>query len=187
MFVTLTRRHLCPARCADQRVEGQPRPLRRSVRAELEQRIECGGRLALCLVRATQRDEARGELDPRLRGLERRAALLEAVNRVLEEWTGPRVIAAGGREHAFGQVGSGPERSGSDQSFQLAQGVELRRGFLEIAARDPRAEEELDGRGPVELALLGHVAKQPFEELDRPERLASVERQAGAAQLGRRG
>ena len=65
------------------RAEEPPRPLGLRVRLEFEQALQGRGRLVLGRIRATQRGQAGGELDPRLGRLERRTAPLEAVYGVL--------------------------------------------------------------------------------------------------------
>ena len=153
---------------------------------QLEQAIQRRGRLALGQLGSTQGGEARGQLDPRLRGLERRAAPLEAIDGVLEQRPRPLVLAARGLEQSLGQLGGGAQRLGPDQPLDLAQGLERRARLLELAARDPGADQQLERRRAIEPALGGRLAQQPLDQLDRPARLALVERQAGSAELRRR-
>ena len=68
-------------------------------------------------------------------------------------------------------------------ALDLAQGLERRARLLELTPRDPGADQKLERRGTVELALGGRLAQQPLDQLDRSARVASVERQAGSAEL----
>ena len=88
-------------------------------------------------------------------------------------------------EHALGQVDARPQRRGADHPLDLAELLEGRARLVELAARDPGADEQLERRARSSFGAPGS-AQQPLEKLDSPARLAAVEREAGAAELGRR-
>ena len=141
----------------------------------------------LSRIAATQGDEAGRELDPRPCRLERRAASFEAIDGILEQRPSALVVAAGGRKHALRHVGAGADRLRAGQPLDLAQRVERRGRFLELTARDARADQQLESRSAVQLRCAGTWRSTRSSELGRPKRLAPVERQAGAAELRRPG
>jgi hypothetical protein len=95
------------AAAPDRAVEQPARPLGLGVGRELDQAIPRSDRLALGLIDATQRSQARGKLDAHLAGLEGCPASLEAVQGVLQKRPGPLVLPAGGRQDPFGQIRAG--------------------------------------------------------------------------------
>ena len=135
-------------------------------------------------VGSTQRDEGRRQLDPRPGRLVRRAAALEPVDRVLEQGARPVVLAQRGREHALGPVGDGAERFGVGDPRDVPQRRERDGRLAEVAVPDPGVDEQLEGREAVERAGRGELAQEPLGEVCGLLRLARVERQAPAAELG---
>src|SRR5215207_661292 len=121
-----------------------------------------------------------------MRGLERRADPLEAIDGVLEQRPRPLVLAARRREQSLGQLRGGAQRLGPDQPLDLPQGLQRRARLLELTLRYPGADQMLERRGTVKLALGGRLAQQPLDQLDRPPRLARIERQPSPAELRRR-
>src|ERR687898_656585 len=132
-------------------------------------------RLALGRIRATQRGQAGGERDPRQGRLERCAAPLEAIDGVLQQCPSTVVVASCGLQHALGQIDGGSQRRRIDQSLDLAQWRESRARLIKLAARDPGTDQQLEGGGAIQHAVRGHLAQQPLEQLDSPERIALIE------------
>ena len=104
---------------APRRLEESPRAFRLRARPELDQRLQGGCHFSLGRVGTAQREQGRGELDPRQRGFERPAAPFEAIHGILEQRPRAVVITAGGQEHPLGQVGMGPHRRGADEPLDL--------------------------------------------------------------------
>ena len=96
------------------------------------------------------------------------------------------MLAARGLEQTLGQLRGGAQRLGPHEPLELLQGLERRARLLELTPRHPGADQQLERRGAVKLALRGRLAQQPLDQLDRPARIALVERQAGPAELRRR-
>ena len=108
------------ARGRRRRGEDPPRPPGVELRAQPEQAIQRGGRLALGHLGAAEREQARGKLEPRPRGLERRAAALEAVDRVLEQRASATVVAAGStRAPPSARSAQAPQRRRADLPLHL--------------------------------------------------------------------
>ena len=87
-----------------------PAALTRALGSQLDEAIEGGACLLLGELYSTHGGEARGQLDPRLRGLERRAASLEAIDgvlaRVADEVHGDAAVAALGAATAKAKTGA---------------------------------------------------------------------------------
>jgi hypothetical protein len=84
------------------------------------------------------------------------------------------VFASRGLKHTLRLIGAGPQRRRTDQSLDLAQCRENRGRLIEFAARDPGADERLEGGGAIQHAVRGQLPQQPLEQLDSPERVAFV-------------
>ena len=110
---------------------------------------------------------------------------LEAVDGILQQRPGPAVIAAGSHQHALCQVGGGLERHRPDQPLDVAQRPDSRGRLVELAACDPRTGEQLERGEAIQRTVRRRLAQQTLDELDSPERVASVECQPGAADLRR--
>src|SRR5688572_28514107 len=183
--ITLTGRELGKRRAATtarRLVDEAPRSLGLH-RPEPEQALQRVCRLELGRLEKTERDEARGELDPRLSGLERRTALFEAIHRILEQRPSALVGAACGGQHALGQIGAGPQRRSADQLVDFSQLLKSRSRLIQLTARDSCADEKLEGGCAIELSVRWYVAQQPREALDGAKRLAPIEHQASATEL----
>jgi hypothetical protein len=167
------------------RGDEEPGPLGLRLCSELGQGIQGSGRLAPGRIGTALGEEAGGELDPRPRGLEGRAASVETVDGVLQQRASASVVAAGGREHALGLVGAGRERRRADEPLDFPQRLEARRRLLELPAGDPGVGEQLEDREAREPSLLRELAQHPLEQLDGPKGLAPVEREASPADLRR--
>ncbi|MFN2491051.1 MAG: hypothetical protein ABR529_15220 [Actinomycetota bacterium] len=96
------------------------------------------------------------------------------------------MLPAGGFQEALGQIGAGPERSRPDEPFDFPKRLESSGSVLELAARDPGVDEQLEHGSAVELALVGQPAQKLLAKLDSAKRLALIQRQPGAAKLGSR-
>ena len=129
------------------RDEETTRPLSLGCRAELDQRIHGGGRLAFGYIGATQRNEARCELDPRPvpPRMGRRFARSDprrprAAAEPLRARPAPRRACPSAR--------SARARSGdsSDQTLDLAERLEARRRLVELPARNSRTDEQFERR-----------------------------------------
>jgi hypothetical protein len=84
------------------------------------------------------------------------------------------VVASRGLQHALSQISGGPQRRRTDQSLDLAQCCESRGRLIELAARDPGADQQLESGGAVQHAVSGQSPQQPLEQLDSLERIACV-------------
>ena len=126
-------------------MEQLPGPLGIDHGPKLEHGIKGLVRLAVRHLCATQGDEARCELDPCLGGPEGCAATQEAIHGILQQHPGPVMLASGRRHLALGQIGNGPQRRCADESLDLPQLLEERDSLVELAAPDPRLEEQFEG------------------------------------------
>src|SRR5215207_7639743 len=108
-----------------------------------------------------------------MRGLERRADPLEAIDGVLEQRPRPLVLAARRREQSLGQLRGGAQRLGPDQPLDLPQGLQRRARLLELTLRYPGADQMLERR-----ARLARIERQPSPaELRRRRRPRLIEQQ----------
>ena len=145
-------------------------------------------RLLLGDIEATEINQRGRKLDPRLRGLERRAAALEAIAGILEQGPGPLVVAAHRGDRPLDEIDGGSEGLGTDATFDLAQGLKRRAGLLQLAACHARPGEHLKPRAAIELAISGHLAHAALGELGRASGVPAVERHPREAELhSRRG
>ena len=137
------------------------------------------GCLALSRIAAPERDQAGGELEPRLGRLERRAASLEAIDGVLEQRPRPLVVAARRGEHALRHVRGRAQRRASRPAARSP--AEPR------APRRPRpARRARSGRGRAARAqgrgracggrALGAAAARPARRPGRVSRWSSARR-----------
>ena len=89
--------------------------------------------------RATEGNERGGELDPRLRCLERPAASLEAIDRVLEQRPRPIVVAARRRHQPLDEVDGGPQGSACRRRVRSPAGPPAPRRASSSSPRAVRA------------------------------------------------
>lgn len=97
------------------------------------------------------------------------------------------MVAACGREPSFGSFHECAQGCRADQPLDLLQPVERRVCLGELPASDSGLDEHLEDGSVLQFSVCRHFAELPLEELGCAKRLASVEREAGAAQLLRLG
>ena len=163
--------------------EDAPRPPGVELRPQFQQTIQRDGRLTLGHLAATLRDQARRELEPRPRGLKRRAAALEAIDGVLEQRTSTLVVAPRAHEHPLGHIGTSTQRRRTDLALHLAERLDGRARLLELAPRRPGMDEQLERRRAIQATIRGQLPQQPLEQVHRLPRLPPVQRETGAAEV----
>ena len=118
-----------------------------------------------------RREQGSGELDPRPRRLEWRAAALEAIDRVLEQRPSPLVLAARRRRAAPRRDRRRPAAARCRQPLDLAQRLERRAGLIQLAARRARVEPASSSAGSaVELAVGRHLPQEALDQARPPAR-----------------
>jgi len=93
------------------------------------------------------------------------------------------VPAGRGRDQSLGQVGRRAQGRGAHEPLDLAQRLQRRARLIELAARDPGADQHLQRGCPVQATVRRQLTKHPLYQLDRAECLPSIERQPRVAQL----